>query len=141
LDDVVAKSVALRRFLTTLAGLFSVTALLLAALGIYGVVSYAVARRTNEIGLRMALGAEARNVVRMVGVQGMRPVAVGLIAGLVAAVLLARVMESLLFEVTAGDPWLFASVAALLSAVSLLSCYIPARRAARVDPMTALRYE
>ncbi len=141
MDDVVARSVAEPRFLTTLAGAFAVTALLLASLGIYGVVSYAVARRTNEIGLRMALGAEARGVVGMVRAQGMRPIFVGLVAGLAAAALLARFLESLLFEITAHDPLVFVGVAVLLLAVSLLACHIPARRAARINPMTALRYE
>lgn len=141
MDEVVAKSVAQRRFLATLAGLFSATALLLAALGIYGVVSYVVARRTNEIGLRMALGAEARNVVGMVRGQGMRPIFAGLIVGLGVAALLARYLESLLFGVSSHNPLVFAGVAVLLIAVSLLACQIPARRAARVDPTTALRYE
>jgi predicted permease len=141
MDQVVSKSVAQPRFLTTLAGLFSLTALLLAALGIYGVVSYVVAGRTNEIGLRMALGAEARNVLGMVLGQGMRPIFAGLVVGLAGATLLARFMESLLFEVSARDPLVFLGVSVLLIAVSLLACYIPARRAARVDPMRALRYE
>jgi predicted permease len=141
MDQVVGKSVAPQRFLATLAGLFSFTALLLAALGVYGVVSYAVAGRTSEIGLRMALGAEARNVLGMILGQGMRPIVVGLVAGLGGAALLARVLESQLFEISARDPLVYAGVGALLIAVSLLACYIPARRAARVDPITALRYE
>lgn len=115
--------------------------MLLAALGIYGVVSYTVTGRTSEIGLRMALGAEARNVLGMVLGQGMRPIIVGLVVGLAGAALLGRVLESQLFEVSARDPLVFAGIAILLTAVSLLACYIPARRAARIDPLTALRYE
>jgi putative ABC transport system permease protein len=141
MDEIVADSLGRTRFISTMLTSFAFAALLLAALGIYGVVSHTVAGRTSEIGLRMALGAEARTVLGMVLGQGMRPILVGLAAGLGGAALLSRVLESLLFEVSARDPLVFAGIAVLLIGVSLIACYIPARRAARIDPITALRYE
>ena len=141
LDDVVSRSVAAPRFTATLIGVFALLALTLAAVGIYGVVAYVVAQRTSELGIRVALGARVPDVLRLVVGQGMRPVAIGLGAGLVGAVLLSRLLRQLLFEVAPTDILTYAVVSVLLGTVALLACYLPARRAARVDPMIALRAE
>jgi len=141
MDDVMERAQARPRFLTLLLSLFSVTALAIATVGIYGVVSYSVARRTKEFGLRMVLGAQGADVLGLVMKQGAGMVVVGLVAGLVVAFALTRLMASLLFGVAPTDLATFASVTVVLAGVALAACYVPARRATRVDPMQTLRYE
>ncbi|HEX2490565.1 MAG TPA: ABC transporter permease [Blastocatellia bacterium] len=141
LEQLLSETVAQPRFNTGLLAIFSLLALLLAAVGIYGVMSYAVAQRTQEIGLRMALGAEPRDVLKLMVGQGMKLVAVGLALGLLSALGLTRWLETLLFDVEATDPLTYAVIAATLAAVALLACYLPARRAMAVDPLVALRRE
>jgi putative ABC transport system permease protein len=120
---------------------FGVVALLLATAGVFGVMAYSVSRRTREIGVRIALGARSQDVLTMILNQGMRTIVVGIVIGLAGSLVLTRTLSSLLFGVTATDPVTFAAVIALLIATALLACYIPARRATKVDPMVALRYE
>jgi putative ABC transport system permease protein len=141
MESWLADSTARTRFGTLLLGAFACTALLLASVGIYGVISYSVTQRSNEIGVRMALGAQAGDVLKLVVGQGMRLVVFGVVLGLVGALALTRVMSGLLYGVASTDPATFAANALLLTAVSLVACYIPARRATRVDPLTALRHE
>ena len=140
-QDVFSASLAARRFNLTLVGVFAATALLLAVAGIYGVMAYSVARRTHEFGVRMALGASAPQVLRLVLGQGMLTTVVGLAIGITGALALTRALQSLLFGVKATDPLTLAGVALLLGAAALLACFVPARRATKVDPMVALRYE
>jgi predicted permease len=141
LNEFVSESLSERRFSMEMVGLFALTALLLAALGIYGVISYMVNERTHEIGIRLALGAQRRNILRMVLRQGLRLAIAGAAVGLVCALIVAHLMAGLLYGVRPADPLTFAGVALLLIGVALLACYIPARRAIRVDPLVALRYE
>ena len=140
-EEVVARSIASPRFSLILLGAFAGLALLLAGIGIYGVLSYLVGQRTREIGVRMALGAQRLDVLRMVLGDGARMTMVGAAIGLVAALALTRLMASMLFGVRPTDPVTFAAVAVLLCDIALFACYLPARRAAKVDPMVALRYE
>jgi predicted permease len=141
MDERLSNSVAERRFQTLLLGFFSGIALVIATVGIYGVVAYAVSRRTHEIGVRMALGANPRNVRRMIVFWGMRMTLIGVTLGVAAALALTRVLRNLLFEVSATDPSTFASIALLLVVVALIASYIPARRATKVDPLQALRHD
>jgi len=141
MEDVIGSSMAQPRFRTTLLSLFGAAALLLAAIGIYGVLAYTVAQQTREIGIRMALGANPARVLRLVLERGLRLAGAGTVIGVLAALLLTQLLNSLLFDVSATDPLTFAAVAGLLLGVALLACYVPARRAMRVDPMVALRYE
>jgi putative ABC transport system permease protein len=141
MEDLLADSVATERFTLLLLGGFSALALMLAMMGVYGVVAYTVVQRTPEIGIRIALGAQGRDVVRMILVQGLKPVVIGSGLGLSATLALGRVLSSLLYGVTATDPATFALVVCLLSLVALLACYLPARHAALVDPLAALRHQ
>jgi putative ABC transport system permease protein len=136
-----SNSVAERRFNMLLLGCFAALALLLAGVGVYGVISYVVTQRTREVGIRMALGAQSADVLRLFIKQGMAMVALGVGLGIFGAFALMRVMKSLLFDVSANDPLTFACVAVLLSLVALAACYLPARRAARIDPLASLRRE
>ncbi|MEJ7576813.1 MAG: ABC transporter permease [Pyrinomonadaceae bacterium] len=141
MDDVLSASVANNRLVVLLFGVFAMFALLLASIGIYGVIAYSVAQRTHEIGIRIALGAQAKDVLHLVVGQGMRLVVLGVGLGLIGAFVVTRLLVSLLYSVSATDPLVYAGVAVLLTIIALLACYIPARRAMRVDPMVALRYE
>ncbi|HET9400885.1 MAG TPA: FtsX-like permease family protein, partial [Candidatus Acidoferrales bacterium] len=141
MEDVMAQSVSAPRATTSLFAIFAVLALLLGLIGIYSVVSQAVAERTREIGVRMAIGAQRGDVLRLILAQGMRPAAAGIVIGLFAAVAASRVMASLLYGTAAIDGVTYAAVTVFLAAVAALACFIPARRATRVDPVIALRDE
>jgi putative ABC transport system permease protein len=141
LEEVLSKSVAEPRFRTLLLGIFAGLALSLALVGVYGVMSYTVAQRTHEIGVRMALGAERGNVLKLVVRQGLALSFMGLAAGLMVALALTRFLVSFLYDVRATDPATFVVVSLALAAAGLMASYIPARRATKVDPMVALRYE
>ena len=139
--EVVSEASAPQRFSATVLAVFAAGALLLAGIGLYGVLAFGVTQRTREIGVRLALGASRAEVLGLVVRQGMVLAGVGLAIGLAGAIAASRVLRALLFETTAYDPWTFAIVPVLLAAVSLAACYLPARRASRVDPMVALRIE
>jgi len=141
MDQVFAAAISQERFQALLLGLFAALALVLACVGLYGVISYAVAQRTHEIGVRMALGAQPVDVLRLVLRQGMGLTIVGLIIGVGVGSIATRVLTDMLFGVTPRDPLTFIGVPALLLLVAFLACYIPARRATRIDPLVALRYE
>ena len=141
MDLIIARSVADRRFALKLLGVFAAVALLLAAIGIYGVMSYSFSQRTHEVGIRMALGAQRLDILRMALGEGMRVVIIGLASGLVGAAIMTRFFRSMLFHVAATDPTTFLTVSAILAGVALFACYIPAKRATRVNPLVALREE
>jgi putative ABC transport system permease protein len=141
MDQIIARSVADRRFALELLGVFAAVALLLAAIGIYGVMAYSFSQRTHEVGIRMALGAQRLDILRMALGEGMRIVAIGLASGLVGAAAMTRFFRSMLFGIGPADPITFLSVSGILAGVALCACYIPARRATRVDPLLALREE
>ncbi len=141
MDETVSRSIASKRFTMMLLAVFAGLALLLASIGIYGVLSYLVGQRTQEIGVRMALGAKRFDVLRMILTDGARMTLVGIGIGILAALGLTQLMSKMLFGVKATDPPTFIIVAFSLCAVALLACYVPARRAMKVDPMVALRYE
>ena len=139
LDDVVARSVSQPRFYMLLLGTFALAALLLAAIGIFGVMSYAVTQQTREFGIRIALGADGRSIVRMVLVRAAWLITLGLGLGVAGALVVGRALSTLLFDVNPRDPLTLGLVAGVLAAVAVLASYLPARRATRVDPMVALR--
>ncbi|HEX8141077.1 MAG TPA: ABC transporter permease [Pyrinomonadaceae bacterium] len=141
MKQVVADSTAQRRFNTILMASFAAVALLMATIGLYGVISYSVAQRTQEIGIRMALGAQAGNVLRMVLWNGFKLALAGVVVGLFASLVMTRVLSSLLYGVSATDPFILLGGSVFLAVIALLACYIPARRATKIDPMIALRYE
>jgi putative ABC transport system permease protein len=141
MDQWLDQEVASRQIQTILLGSFAALALILASVGIYGVLAYVVTQRTAEIGLRVALGADSGNIFRTVARQGMGLAGIGIVIGLSASLAVSRLLESLLFGVKATDPTIYSVAAFVFALVALLACYIPARRASRVDPLVALRYE
>jgi ABC-type antimicrobial peptide transport system permease subunit len=138
---LVERSVADRKFLLALMLVFAALALALTVIGLYGVISYLVNQRTQEIGIRMALGAQVRHIMQLILKHGVVLVSLGVVIGLVAAILLTRLMSHMLYGITATDPATFSAIALLLTFVALVACYLPARRAAQVDPVVALRSE
>jgi putative ABC transport system permease protein len=141
MDEVVAESIWQPRLYAMLFAVFAGGALLLALIGIYGVMAFLVQQRTHEIGIRMALGASARDVFKLIVGRGMKLTAVGVLIGVGGAIALTRLMHSLLFNTSATDPFIFVLLSAVLSLAAFFACYLPARRAAKVDPLVALRYE
>jgi len=141
MEELLTKAVELPRFNMLLFGVFACVALLLSVIGIYGLMAYTVTRRTHEIGIRLALGAQKSDVLWLAMSHGMKLIALGMVIGLAAALSLTRLIQNWLFGVSATDPMTFAGIVVLLGAVALLACYIPARRATKVDPLLALRHE
>jgi len=141
MDQIISDSLAARRFSMILFGAFAALALALASVGIYGVISYLVSQRTQEIGIRLALGARRADVLRLILTQGTKMAGLGVLIGLAASLLLTRLMAKMLYGVSPSDPLTFFAVAGILTLVALAASYIPARRAMRVDPIVALRYE
>ena len=141
MDELMANYLAQRKFALELLGVFAGVALLLASIGIYGVMAYTFSRRTNEIGIRMAMGAQPRDILRIAFGEGALIVAFGLFAGLAGSLILTRFLQTMLFDVRATDPMTFAAISALLAAVAMAACFVPARKATRVDPLMALRHE
>jgi putative ABC transport system permease protein len=141
MEEYVAASIAQRRFTSLLCAIFAGAGLLLAIVGLFGVMSYSVVQRTHEIGVRVAVGAEKTDILRLILKEGMIITSAGLAVGLVGTLALSSILKSQLFGVTATDPFTFFGVIFALAIVALVACYIPARRATRVDPMVALRYE
>ncbi len=141
MDEVASQSTARAQLNTLLMTIFGCSALLLAAIGIYGLIAYSVQQRTQEIGIRLALGAEANNVRNMVVLQGMRLAFIGVVIGVAASFGLTRLLASFLYGVKPWDPAVFASVPILLTAIALVAVWLPARRGTRIDPTIALRYE
>jgi putative ABC transport system permease protein len=141
MDQIVSESVASRRLSMSLLAGFAVVALLLASMGLYGTLSYSVAQRTQEIGIRSAMGAQPRDIFKLVVGHGMRLTLAGIGFGLAGSFALTKLLATFLFGVSATDPLTYAGVAVLLLGIALLACYIPARRASKVDPIVALRYE
>jgi ABC-type antimicrobial peptide transport system permease subunit len=141
MDQIVTESVASQRFTMIVLGLFATTALLLSTVGVYGVISYLVGQRTREVGVRMALGAQPGDVVQLIIGHGTKLGLAGIAIGLPSALVLAKLLSRFLFGVSPADPVTIISVVGVMSAAGLAACYIPARRAVRIDPMTALKYE
>src|SRR5262249_3240061 len=141
MDELLSDTLSSRKFATSLLAIFATLALLIAAVGIYGVISFAVAQRTQEIGIRMALGASRMQVLRMILDHGMRLTFIGLVVGVPTAVLIGRLLTSLLFEITPFDPPTFVLVSIILSTVGFIATFVPAQRATKVDPIVALHYE
>jgi ABC-type antimicrobial peptide transport system permease subunit len=141
MTDIIAGSIAAKRFLMVVLGIFAAIATVLSCVGIYGVISYIAGQRTHEIGIRMALGANRANVLRMMLAEGGKMALLGVAIGSIMAIILTRLMSNLLYGVNSHDPLTFLGVILLLTLVALLACLIPAQRATRVDPMVALRYE
>jgi len=141
MDEIIADSLSQRRFNTALLSVFAIIAALLAAVGVYGVMSYLVTQRTHELGVRMALGAQRGDILKLVAGGGAKLAAIGITVGVTLALAMTRLMSGLLFGVGVTDPWTFVLIALLFAAVALLASFLPARRAARTDPLTALRYD
>ena len=141
MEELTANSISIQRFVAVLLTVFAGVAVVLSSIGLYGVLAYAVSQRTHEIGVRMALGAQPRQILRLVQARGWKLAGCGLGLGLLGALALSFVLQSLLYEMSAQDPLTFVAATAILALTVLAACHFPARRAARVDPMVALRYE